>query len=405
MIYNSANQNNNFLENYVDNKIKKIEENFSEMQNKLNNIYNGKDFVFNNRFIPQRNINKNNLPMMPSLSQRELTFLQSAKKEEKKINKNESDNLSANKSYSNFNNDAKEKYRPNKTFSNFSNLEKKKNAQILKDLNLKNEKIYKKNEIIEKDNKYKEVYKINLREKSAENIHSIFKDKKSSDIILKHKNSKVLIFNYDQKNYNNKLIPKSKLNIKRTPNRNEFMKNFSNIKTVKFENIKDSDVIDCGTGEDTSLRNIFDNLQTPKILDQRILSNKEIKMKYSKTPNPKNRINYKNVLNNSENDIHNFLMKLNKNISPQLKKNELKFKTLDNWKKNSKNKSEKNIKPNKDRVDGYNVVNLKIRTNNNINNGAKILATKKIMNSHINKNDYPNSFESLYNVQINKEYK
>ena len=179
------------------------------------------------------------------------------------------------------------------------------------------------------------------------------------------------------------------------------MKNFSNIKTLKLENIKDSNAIDCGTGEDKSLRNIYDILQTPKILDKRILSNNEIKMKYSKTPNPKHRINYKNELNNSGTDINQFLMKFNKNLSPRVGKNELKFKTLNNWKKNSKNwKSEKNIKLNKDKKYGYSIVNLELKMNNIINNGAKILASKKIMNNHIKKYDHPNSFESLYNVQI-----
>ena len=268
---------------------------------------------------------------------------------------------------------------------------------------LGSEKINKKSEINEKYNKFNEINKSNLGEKSAEKSNVIFKDKEYSDLILKHKNSKVLIFNYEHKKYNNKLIPKSKFNNKKESNKDEFIKKFSNLKTLKLDNIKDSEVIDCGTGEDKSLRNIFDILQTPKILDKRILSNKKIKMKYSKSPNPKNRINIKNELNKSETDINHFLIKYSKNLSPQLKKNELKFKTLDNWKKNSKNwKSERNINLNKDRADGYNIVNLELKTNNSLNNGAKILACKKIMNNHIKKNEYPNSFENLYNAQVIK---
>ena len=402
-IYDSINQNNNFLENYFDNKIKNIKENILDIQNKLNNIYNRKEFPLNNRFIPQRN-NKNNVPMMTSLTQRELPNLNSFNKEEKKINKNEiNDNYIENKSYSNLHSEEKEIYRTNKTFSNFNNLDKKKDEQILNDMYLGSEKINKKSEINEKYNKFNEINKSNLGEKSAEKSNVIFKDKEYSDLILKHKNSKVLIFNYEHKKYNNKLIPKSKFNIKKESNKDEFIKKFSNLKTLKLDNIKDSEVIDCGTGEDKSLRNIFDILQTPKILDKRILSNKKIKMKYSKSPNPKNRINIKNELNKSETDINHFLIKYSKNLSPQLKKNELKFKTLDNWKKNSKNwKSERNINLNKDRADGYNIVNLELKTNNSLNNGAKILACKKIMNNHIKKNEYPNSFENLYNAQVIK---
>ena len=402
IIFKAVNENNNFLENYVkqifDSKIKVIQDDILDIQDKIKNLNIEKE-ISNNKIIQelQNKINekeKNQLPIMPSLSQKGVTFLKSNSNnyEEKKINNNESiDNSKQNKTYSNNSiiKELNENYKQTKTLSNFS----KKNKPIIKDLHLKNDKVIsepillsnkisQKNEINnilnELEKNYKEIHKTNyIDTKSEDNIPIIYNnDKESSDINIKNRNSKILIFKYDQKSHNSKLISKSKINSKEPTNNDEFMKNFVNIKTLKNENFnnKDSDLIDCAAGEEKSLRNIIDNLQTPKILEDKILSIREIKMKHSRS----------NHLNN--------------------KKFEFKFKTLENLKKNSKNwKSDRNIKSNKDRRSGFNFVKLKLLSENNLINGAAVIASKKMMNKHITKIDYPNSFESLYNVQIKKK--
>ena len=64
-------------------------------------------------------------------------------------------------------------------------------------------------------------------------------------------------------------------------------------------------------------------------------------------------------------------------------------------------KTEKNINlKNKDGLGELNLIKLELNPANNLTNGAKVLANKKIMNNHITKLDYPNSFSSLYNLQI-----
>ena len=63
-------------------------------------------------------------------------------------------------------------------------------------------------------------------------------------------------------------------------------------------------------------------------------------------------------------------------------------------------KSERNNKLNKEKGNVFNLVKLELKSENNVINGANILANKKIMNNHITKMDYPNSFGNLYNVQV-----
>ena len=394
IIFKAVNENNNFLENYVkqifDNKIKIIQDDILDIQEKIKNLNYEKDILYNKiiQQIQYKIDEKIKFPMMPSLSQKAVPFLKtnSNNYEEKKINKNESiDNYKQNKTYSNINGskELNENYKRTKTLSNFN----KKNRPIIKDINLKNDKIIsepvllsskinQKNEINnilnELEKNYKEMHKTNYLDTKSEDIINN-NEKESSDINLRHRNSKILIFNYDQKTHNSKLISKSKINIKKPLNNDEFMKNFVNIKTLKNENNnnKDSDILDYATGEEKSIRNIIDNLQTPKLLEKKILTMGEIKMRHSRS----------NHLNN--------------------KKIGIKFKTLENLKKNSNNsKSERNIKSNKDRRTVFNFVKLQLLSENNLTNGAAVIASKKMMNKHITKIDYPNSFESLYNVQI-----
>jgi hypothetical protein len=218
-----------------------------------------------------------------------------------------------------------------------------------------------------------ETNKNNNIEKSIPSIPTINKEKESSEMLLKNKNSKILIFNYDQKNHNSKST-NSKLNLRKgSDNRNEFMKNFVNIKTLK--NNKDSDMIESEIKEEEkTFRNVLDSLQTPKILEKRILSNNELKINHSKSNNLNNKINLKSALNHSGSDINNYILKYNKNY--------------------------RSIKLNKDKGNALNLVKLELKSDNNMINGATVLANKKTMNKHITKIEYPNSFEKLYNVQV-----
>ncbi len=411
-IYKAVNQNNNFMENYAnqlfDNKIKTIQDDISDIQNKITNIY--KDKENNSNILKQnKNINNHNIfPLVSSLSQK---AVKSSKFEKKLANRNDyKDNYKQNITYTNSNNknnDINDNYKPNKTYSNFYNINIVKKNDTNKDFNTKIDEIklisnkISPNNIFkyynnDKKNKYEEIQNNYNIEKSIESDSIIYKEKDQSDILLKNKNSKILILNYEQENHNPKL-PISKINIKKTLN-NEFMKNFVNLKTLKNENInKNSDVIDCGSGDEKTFRNLFDDLKTPKLLEKRILSSEEIKMNKDKSHNQK--YNFKNELNKSGGDI--FKIK-NKNFSPPHRKKE--FKTLDNWKKNSKNwRSERNIKMNKDKENGCKLVRLELKKDNNLTNGATILASKKLMNNHVTKMGYPNSFACLYNVQISNK--
>ena len=421
VIYNAVNQNNNFLEKYVnqifETKIKAIEDNILDIKNNLQSITNEKKYFINKKHSQNNYIN--DFPLVSSLSQKAIIKYKSENKEEKKINKNESnDDIKQNITYSNVNkNEVNDYYKQTKTYSNYiiNDNSNKINDKKTKDIKINN----KKNSIIseptlisnklnqktilninfiEKPKIVNETNKNNNIEKSIPSIPKISKEKESSEILLKNKNSKILIFNYDQKNHNSKST-NSKLNLRKgSDNRNEFMKNFVNIKTLK--NNKDSDMIESELKEEEkTFRNILDSLQTPKILEKRILSNNELKINHSKSNNQNNKINLKSILNHSGTDINNYILKYNKKYP--LQKNDFQYKTVENWNKNLKNwKSERNIKLNKDKGNALNLVKLELKSDNNMINGATILANKKTMNKHITKIEYPNSFEKLYNVQV-----
>ena len=431
------NQNNNlekYIEEIFENKMKSINENITEIHNKINQIYTKKE---NDSSLIKNILNNNEIikmmpkfPLISSFSQRALPIFKSEKNVEKtaeKINnKNENnENYKQNITYSSFNNNnnnidnnkelLNDNYKPNKTqinnvLTNNNNInndinsinsrkksvpdineiyEKKKNINIENQLlsNKINQKNLLKYNFKEFENKYSEIQKNNngAVEKSIESAPIIYKEKASSDLVLKHKNSKILIFNYEQKNHNTKSIPKTRLSIKSPKINDEFMKNFTNIKTLKVDKINRINIdINCdvpgspGPGEEKTSRNIIDDLKNPKILEKRILSNEEI------------------IKNNDKH--HNYNNKIN--FSPQNKNSD--FKTKENWKNSQKKmKTEKNINlKNKDGLGELNLIKLELNPANNLTNGAKVLANKKIMNNHITKLDYPNSFSSLYNLQI-----
>ena len=421
IIYKTINQNNNYLESLdnqiFENKIKFIQENIIDIQNKLANINKEKD----NSFIIKPNINlKNNLrfPLVPSLSQKSINTFKYDKIEEKKYDLNFNENVKHNITISNVDDNIKDNYKPNKTYSNINNINIANKNETIKDFVPKSEtytsetnienKLNQKNitKIILNEQKYKnyEIQKNNI-EKSIDNVPIIYKEKDESDILSKHKNSKLLIFNYEQKNHDNhkdKLLV-SKINIKKAINNNEFMKNFVNLKTLKIENNnRDSDAIDFGFGDEKTFRNIFDDLQTPKILEEKILSNKELqKNNDDKYQSYNQNINHKSESNLCGEEISNLILKKKIFLSPPERKND--FRTLDNCQKKSKNwKSDRSIKLKKDKnkENGYNLVKLELQSDNNLVNGATIIANKKMMNKHITKMEYPNSFASLYNIRI-----
>lgn len=422
------NENRSFLDNYVnnifENKIKDIKDNIKDIQNKIISIYNDNDLSLVKKNIQQSKIDRNfiNFPLVPSLSQRAISMLSQEKKEEQNNNINNTNNNEYNENilmFSNFN-DYNDTYKPNNTYSNFNNtnLIKKTELSFLNNY-LNNQKLNSGSKLISSQNniiknnfkeyqkKFNETQKNNNLEKSAENTHAIYKKKENSDIIIKHKNSKLLIFKYGHKNHLTNSIQKTKINIKKSKsnklNSNEFMKNIVNNKTLRIDDInnnnKDSELIDCGFEEEKFPKTLIDELQNPKILEKRILSNEELKISQDKSHNLNMKINFKNGLNRSGTDLNRLLVKYRKNFSPKHKINP--FKTLDSWKKNSKNlKSERNIKLNKDKNNYYNMIKLEFKSEAKVINGATVIASKKKMNQHVTKMEYPNSFANMYNVKI-----
>lgn len=417
-------ENRSFLENYVnkifENKIKDIKDNIKGIQNKIISIYNDNNLSSDKKIIQESKNDRNfvNFPLVPSLSQRVISVLSQEKKEEQNNNTNITNNNEYNENiltFSNYN-DYNDTYKPNYTYSNFNNtnLIKKAESSFInyylnnKQLNSESKLISSQNNIIKnnfKENQEKlyETQKNNNMEKSEENTNAIYKKKETSDIIIRHKNSKLLIFNYGHKNHLTNSIQKTKINIKKSKsnklNNNELMNNIVNNKDNINNNNKDSELIDCGIEEEKFPKTLFDELQNPQILEKRILSNEELKINQDKIHNLNMKINFKNNLNRSGTDLNRLLAKYQKNFSPKHKINP--FKTLDSWKKNSKNwKSERNIKLNKDKNNYYNMIQLEFKSEANVTNGATVIASKKTMNQHVTKMGYPNSFASMYNVKI-----
>lgn len=424
------NQNNNLMEKYLNelfkNELKSVNENIleindtiSDIQNKLNQLNNQKDTSFTKNITDENEKIKiiPNFPEVPSLSQKTINVFKSEKILEKITNKNKNNQ---NITHSNFNNNniceeiINENNKQNMTQINNVGINTNNNINsinpikdrkpIVKEIIVNNEEICLENKLLsnkitqknllksyvdnftENDKKQNEIQNNNNTiEKSIESS-PFLKEKYSADVLLKPKNSKILIFNYEKKN-NTKSIPKTRLSIKNPKIDKEFMKNFSNIKTLKVEKInngvnnnninKDTEAQEYAYREEKTFRKIIDDLKNPLILEKKILSNEEIRKNNDKHYNFNNKVTF----------------------SP--KNNNNKLKTIENWKSNQKKwKSERNIK---NRYRGeLNLIKLELNENI-ITNGAKILANKKIMNSHITKLDYLNSFSNLYNLQINNK--
>ena len=355
IIYKAMNQNNNFLENYInkifENKEKKLKNEILEMKIKVNNIK-----IQNDNLIKKLKEKKNNskLPFCSSLSQDYLEVNSKNNIEEQIKNGNENNK----QNQTTASNDARyyisqPKIIPYKIYQ--KNL-------------LRNNDIVGQNSSV--PDLKKNIYKENI------NI--------SDNILISDNSTKALIFDYEQKNYTS---PKPKIGSP-CDDRQKHILNIKTFKITKSNYNKEADEM-FSFGEEKTFRNILEGLNTPDILEKKILSNEEIKLSQDKALNKK--IKLKDI-NKSGTDID--LMVKIKNYSQNQKIN-----NLESWKKNSKNwKSERNININ-NRI-GCNYVKLELNPENNFINGANIIANRKIMNRHITKMEIP-SFAKLYNVQIN----
>ena len=425
-------QNRNSYELY-ENKIKEIKDEIKDMQNNIKNLQNDIDMSMIKHIIEEKRNNRNSIsfPGVHHFSQKTISFFKTEKKEEP-INNNNNE-VTLNNEVQINNTEFNENYKPIKTYSCFynNNLIKKDESSKQNDFsenkklnseNINSKKMSQKNIlkliINEQDKKHNETNKNNnYIEKSVESAPIINKEKEQSDMLLKHRNSKMLILNYGQKNNVSNSIRKTKINIKKSnqnnSNRNDFMKNLGSIRSSKiesnniininnFNNIKnkenkESETIEYSpTFEEKSSKNIIDELQNPKILEQRILTNEDLKINQDKTHNFNKKINLNENLSRTGSDFTHLYVK---HISPKMKI--YSFKTLENMKTSSTNwKSEKTIVYDKDRINKYNMVQLEIKSDNNITNGAKVIANKKLLNKHVTKLDKKISWESLYNIKI-----
>ena len=379
IIYKAMTQNNNFLEKYInqifENKLKNITDNIKNIENKINEIKTDKSKYLIKKMIQKKNkiINNNNLPLVSSLSQ-QLFTVDATVGTEGQINTNIYNNdFSENESYS-----QSQTYSMHRGNNMLNNNELNFQSNYSQNRRrISHPKITSKFYQKELTNNYDEMKK-NYNENPSEII----------------KNSKVLIFDYEQKNYNSNLNQNKKLNLS-----NSKLNNLLNIKTLKTDkttNNMDGVEINGDGGEEKSLLNLINRLKTPKILQRRILSNDEIKKNEDKSNHNMKRDF--NQLKKSGSDLDDLLAKYAKSFSYKQKVKDLKI--LENWKKFSKKwKSEKRYNLNKDRV-GYNWVKLELDPKKNITNGASIIASRKLMNRHIAKLDIPLNFQSLYNVQV-----
>ncbi len=457
-------QNKNTYEIY-EIQIKEIKDEIKEIQNNIQNMKSDIDISMIKHLVQDKH-NRNSISFagVSPFSQKAMSFFRMEKKEEKitqnneinennKINekseisekneineknetkeKNEINENNESKEVQRINTEFNENYRPIKTFSSFynSNVIKKDESSKQNDMS-KNDKLNSESKIIsqkvsqksmlksiinDQDKKHNENHKNNnYVEKSVESAPIIYKEKEQSDILIKPRNSKILILNYGQKNNFSNSIRKTKINMKKSitnnSNRNEFMKNLGSIRALNLDNNnfhnfnfnvnkenkenKETEANQYSIKvEEKSSRNLIDELQNPKILERRILTNEDIKMNQDKNNSLKLKMIINENLSRSGSDLNRLIVK---NLSPKVKI--YSFKTLDNLKKNSTNwKSEKNIVYSKDRVNKYNMVQLELRSENNITNGAKVIANKKIMNQHITKLEKINSLEGLYNIKL-----
>ena len=170
--YGELNKNNSFLENYtkniIEDKIKEINNNINELQNKVKNI----------RF-------NNNLPLVSPIPKNSI-------KDENVIINNSIQNLRKGKTneFVEVNNNTNN-YIPNKTFTNINNMKAMNFKNIIKK-NLEN-----KNLEIQKNNNDKSLESILIEEIEKDNKKKK-QQKEIPEIVLKHKESKILLLNYNK---------------------------------------------------------------------------------------------------------------------------------------------------------------------------------------------------------------
>ena len=170
--YGELNKNNSFLENYtkniIEDKIKEINNDIKELQNKIKNI----------RF-------NNNLPLVSPIPKNSI-------KDENVIVSNSIQNLRKGKTneFVEVNNNTNN-YIPNKTFTNINNMKAMNFKNIIKK-NLEN-----KNLEVQKNNNDKSLESLLIEEIEKENKKKK-EQKEIPEIVLKHKESKILLLNYNK---------------------------------------------------------------------------------------------------------------------------------------------------------------------------------------------------------------
>jgi len=292
--FNKINKNNSFLENYAKNiieeKIKEINNNIKEIQNKLMKINN-----INYPITPQANgeINKNNDNNM-------FQKLRKGKTNE----------------FGDVNN-----YIPNKTYSNMKALTyyKSQNKIIKKNIENRNNEIQKNN------------YDKSLESMLIEEIEKEEKKKKEEkeipDIVLKHKESKILLLHYNKtqklkRNTNNLHEIKSGritgkkfniLNINSPIKKENGSGDSANISFAQKNNDKNEDNIDNSKKIENEINNNKIEYKSIESKEDKLDDNINSINQNDKNQIKKNLITDDNIQNNTQNNIENVIPNENKN--------------------------------------------------------------------------------------------
>ena len=285
--YGELNKNNSFLENYtkniIEDKIKEINNDIKELQNKIKNI----------RF-------NNNLPLVSPIPKNSI-------KDENVIVSNSIQNLRKGKTneFVEVNNNTNN-YIPNKTFTNINNMKAMNFKNIIKK-NLEN-----KNFEVQKNNNDKSLESILIEEIEKDNKKKK-QQKEIPEIVLKHKESKILLLNYNKtqklKRFSNNLHEiKSGKNLQKkfsifnnnSPNKKDSQtRNDSANATFIQKNDNNENIENNNNNNDINNMNIDQNYKTPLIIKKKHLITEE------------NIKNIHKILQEGKNNLNNKTIKIN----------------------------------------------------------------------------------------------
>ena len=268
--YGELNKNNSFLENYtkniIEDKIKEINSDIKELQNKVKNI----------RF-------NNNLPLVSPIPKNSI-------KDENVIVSNSIQNLRKGKTneFVEVNNNTNN-YIPNKTFTNINNMKAMNFKNIIKK-NLEN-----KNLEIQKNNNDKSLESILIEEIEKDNKKKK-QQKEIPEIVLKHKESKILLLNYNK----TQKLKRFSNNLHEIKSGKNLQKKFS-IFNNNSPNKKDSQ-----TGNDSANATFIQkNDNNENIENNNNNNNNDIKINNNDNDNNKIVNKEDNEINETDNNIHN----------------------------------------------------------------------------------------------------